>query len=435
MKWTTIFPVKHAIQIRQLRYKALIRWRVGPITTALPGMLQMSLILFFGGLAVLLWPLDFIVSACVMGSVAVAVMLYILAIGISVINSDCPYKTPIGWLLRSVSLWAVTKLTSITLTTIRTVARLRHPKRSRSADNCHITEFHDPAKCAPVPKIFSLVHSLHHFFDRHLQESYGTWVRKDLLVHAACNGPAYGTSWMCRCLLWACAHENLETAFIQGCTRDLSVVPRWMPGVDQTRTDASLTAAWPDHPLKRLYGCWTAISDTIHERAHHSFRSRTAYAHLQEAYQNFYASGSLEVSNYQSCLTNIKSLFMDEIRALVPAQRVAMFYMLYYTISDVLDREALDHSSSLEPMTGNESAYLGVNSLTIMVLLCDTDERLEEPCHELLKKTRRGGVPHPLSWPQPVTASEFCDNLLICRHNIEAGPCRCNERQMAQTPP
>ncbi|EIN03708.1 hypothetical protein PUNSTDRAFT_77636, partial [Punctularia strigosozonata HHB-11173 SS5] len=56
--WTSISPIQHAIQLRRYRFEALQRWHVPSIVTLVPGLLQMSALLFVAGLVVLLWQMN-----------------------------------------------------------------------------------------------------------------------------------------------------------------------------------------------------------------------------------------------------------------------------------------------------------------------------------------------------------------------------------------
>ncbi|EIN09714.1 hypothetical protein PUNSTDRAFT_22366, partial [Punctularia strigosozonata HHB-11173 SS5] len=58
MAWPNVSPVQHAIQLRKFRYDAFQTWKVPTIVTLVPGLLQLAVVLFFGGLVTLLWPID-----------------------------------------------------------------------------------------------------------------------------------------------------------------------------------------------------------------------------------------------------------------------------------------------------------------------------------------------------------------------------------------
>lgn len=102
-------PHKDAVALRQMRYEGLLQWHVPEILSTLPLLLQLSLILFFGGLLDLLWSLNSLVASCV--SVVVGlVMLFLAATTIlpalqqALIRDrhlrvgQCPYKSPQSWL-------------------------------------------------------------------------------------------------------------------------------------------------------------------------------------------------------------------------------------------------------------------------------------------------------------------------------------------------
>ncbi|KAJ3572442.1 hypothetical protein NP233_g3080 [Leucocoprinus birnbaumii] len=102
-------PPKSSLALRQMRYSGLMAWRVPEILSALPLLLQISLLLFFAGLLDLLWDRDPIVA----GVLSVAVGLVICFLGATtalpalqfVFSKDemlrgdqCPYKSPQSWL-------------------------------------------------------------------------------------------------------------------------------------------------------------------------------------------------------------------------------------------------------------------------------------------------------------------------------------------------
>jgi hypothetical protein len=103
-------PHKEAIALRQMRYEGLLAWHVPEILSALPVMLQTSLLLFFIGILDLLWARHRIVATCV--SVVVGIVMIFLAITSALPAlqhafvkdrhlrvSQCPYKSPQSWLV------------------------------------------------------------------------------------------------------------------------------------------------------------------------------------------------------------------------------------------------------------------------------------------------------------------------------------------------
>ncbi|KAH9476274.1 hypothetical protein JR316_0011847 [Psilocybe cubensis] len=102
-------PHKDAVALRQMRYEGLLYWRVPDILTALPILLQTSLILFFVGLLDLLWARNIAVAACVTGAVGVVMLFVGITTALPAMQHafskdkhlrvpQCPYKSPQSWL-------------------------------------------------------------------------------------------------------------------------------------------------------------------------------------------------------------------------------------------------------------------------------------------------------------------------------------------------
>ncbi|PPQ90832.1 hypothetical protein CVT25_011974 [Psilocybe cyanescens] len=102
-------PHKDAVALRQMRYEGLLYWRVPDILTALPILLQTSLILFFVGLLDLLWTRNTAVAACVTAAVGVVMLFVGITTALPAMQHaftkdkhlrvpQCPYKSPQSWL-------------------------------------------------------------------------------------------------------------------------------------------------------------------------------------------------------------------------------------------------------------------------------------------------------------------------------------------------
>ncbi|KAF8154424.1 hypothetical protein B0H34DRAFT_660573 [Crassisporium funariophilum] len=102
-------PHKEAVALRQMRYEGLLHWRVPEILSALPVLLQSSLILFFVGLLDLLWSRHTIVAACVSAAVGVVMLFLAATTALPALQHaltkdkhlrgrQCPYKSPQSWL-------------------------------------------------------------------------------------------------------------------------------------------------------------------------------------------------------------------------------------------------------------------------------------------------------------------------------------------------
>ena len=102
-------PHKDAVALRQMRYEGLLHWRVPEILSALPLLLQSSLLLFFIGLLDLLWDRNTTVAACVTAAVGVVLIFLALTTLLPALQHaftrdkhlrvrQCPYKSPQSWL-------------------------------------------------------------------------------------------------------------------------------------------------------------------------------------------------------------------------------------------------------------------------------------------------------------------------------------------------
>lgn len=58
MRWTIIFPLQHAIHVRYYRRRDLDNWRVDLIFSVISECLEIGVVLFLIGLAVLLWRIN-----------------------------------------------------------------------------------------------------------------------------------------------------------------------------------------------------------------------------------------------------------------------------------------------------------------------------------------------------------------------------------------
>jgi hypothetical protein len=97
MSWTRISPPDVALQRRAFRHDAFVQWKVGEIVTTLPALLQLSLVLFFIGLAVLLHTLDRSVEIAVAVMVGLTLGCVAVFIVLPATRRACPYKSPLAW--------------------------------------------------------------------------------------------------------------------------------------------------------------------------------------------------------------------------------------------------------------------------------------------------------------------------------------------------
>ncbi|KAF7306025.1 hypothetical protein HMN09_00757100 [Mycena chlorophos] len=98
---TTSGSPRHRARQRQERYLNLQAWHVPEIVNALPVLLHVALLLFFGGLLVLLWSTNLAITLLTWVIVALAYAFYIASIALPLVYPDCPYKHTVTETLRA----------------------------------------------------------------------------------------------------------------------------------------------------------------------------------------------------------------------------------------------------------------------------------------------------------------------------------------------
>ncbi|KAF9009935.1 hypothetical protein BDQ17DRAFT_989267 [Cyathus striatus] len=113
-------PHKDSVGLRQMRFEGLLAWKVPNILSALPVILQLSLVLFFIGLLELLWSLDKVVAYLVTVVVGLTLLFLVITTVIPTFQyffvhksslqvPQCPYKSPQSWafhkLIRRIVWW------------------------------------------------------------------------------------------------------------------------------------------------------------------------------------------------------------------------------------------------------------------------------------------------------------------------------------------
>ncbi|KAI0342289.1 hypothetical protein BDW22DRAFT_1429143 [Trametopsis cervina] len=133
---SVLFPAREAVLLRHIRYDAFERWKVPMFISAIPAMLELALVLFLGGAAILLWTLDSIVAVIVtvFGSLAVAAACSVNIL--PVFFHRCPYKSAVGWTCVTawnlLSKWGRVALNRLYSEIHIHEARRRGPRRSES---------------------------------------------------------------------------------------------------------------------------------------------------------------------------------------------------------------------------------------------------------------------------------------------------------------
>lgn len=88
-------PKDHG-RIRHFRYLGMEEWHVPLIVGLLPTCLHLSLFLFFVGLVVFMFTLNFVIGSIVGCVASAASLIYIITNILPLWNHQCPYKTPIS---------------------------------------------------------------------------------------------------------------------------------------------------------------------------------------------------------------------------------------------------------------------------------------------------------------------------------------------------
>ncbi|KAF5328833.1 hypothetical protein D9619_011687 [Psilocybe cf. subviscida] len=104
-QWLQFSPVisgslRHRARQRQRMYLQFQTWHVLTVIHALPILLHATLLLFFGGLIVMLWGGSVPVTVVTFIIVAVVYACYFGSMWLSLLNPDCPYQHPISEQMR-----------------------------------------------------------------------------------------------------------------------------------------------------------------------------------------------------------------------------------------------------------------------------------------------------------------------------------------------
>jgi hypothetical protein len=99
MRWTTVYPLQHAIQLRQHRKKDLDAWYIEEIPTFLSEAEGLGLILFFIGLGVLLPSINQAVAWVSISLLGVVLVLVLMVTFLPVFMPSCPYRSSVASLI------------------------------------------------------------------------------------------------------------------------------------------------------------------------------------------------------------------------------------------------------------------------------------------------------------------------------------------------
>ena len=85
------------VLVRQMQFETWETWNVEATIAAVPALLEVAMILFLLGLAVLLWTLDDIVAIAVTAAVALFLLIVSAFTILPVLFHRCPYRSPTAW--------------------------------------------------------------------------------------------------------------------------------------------------------------------------------------------------------------------------------------------------------------------------------------------------------------------------------------------------
>ncbi|KAG8957108.1 hypothetical protein FRC03_010526 [Tulasnella sp. 419] len=88
-------------QRRQAKYDGLTSWHFWFVMELLPILLQLSLLLFFAGTIVFLWPMNIKIATMLLGLVVASLAAYVATVLTSIIWPNSPFQTPVSSYLRS----------------------------------------------------------------------------------------------------------------------------------------------------------------------------------------------------------------------------------------------------------------------------------------------------------------------------------------------
>jgi Family of unknown function (DUF6535) len=85
---------------RQQKFDGLNAWNFSSIISALPILLQLSLLFFGIAIAANIWTLQHTVASVIMGTTALGFIFYLFTVVASLKSPDCPFQTPVSILLQ-----------------------------------------------------------------------------------------------------------------------------------------------------------------------------------------------------------------------------------------------------------------------------------------------------------------------------------------------
>jgi hypothetical protein len=114
VSWTQVSPPQDAVALRQLRHEGMVWWKLQTIRTAQPVLLQLSLLLFMGGLVQFLWPIHPLVAYVLAGIVGLCLFAAVVATFLPLMSPSCPFRGPFSAGLASIRIHTSRAISRIT---------------------------------------------------------------------------------------------------------------------------------------------------------------------------------------------------------------------------------------------------------------------------------------------------------------------------------
>jgi hypothetical protein len=134
MTWTDVTPYRDAVAIRHFRYRTLEIWHIETILELLPTLLQLSVVIFLGGLFLFLWGSIPSLTIVMAAFCSIACFFVVAATFLPGFSQLCPYRSslsrfaalPIRYVLDRVTLAVKSALKSFLQSATQTFIRSRH---------------------------------------------------------------------------------------------------------------------------------------------------------------------------------------------------------------------------------------------------------------------------------------------------------------------
>ncbi|EIN07111.1 hypothetical protein PUNSTDRAFT_135800 [Punctularia strigosozonata HHB-11173 SS5] len=379
--WTTVSPVQHAVHLRQYRYAALLRWRVPNVVTSLQTLMQTAVVLFFGGLITLLWPINHTVAVTTSVGIAITVFAALLAVSLSLFIESCPYKTPLGWLL-------LLSFRGLLDPCCRGMLTLYYDLQAASR------------RWKPLARLFLAIE----WFYKKLPDSLwdlqvpDAWAHRDLGLTSFGQDPVRSAAWQCRSLLWMASHEEVEAEIASKCVAALpgTPLPRSAGRASSSPAPKSWTSSFADESRIRLGSYWMAISEYL------DLGTRKSVPFLDMMQNELVGAFQTHPNIRQAVEQHLNPALGLRLAPLSPTEFGLMFNMLASVIrrcdaarfiipsenssnaSHDTEGAAYEMLHDHGPFSENNLRLLYTTSLSIMNLLADSQARLRAAYCETL---------------------------------------------------